>query len=236
MSTVISQTRRVGRPRKDPAPSEHSVLAQNIELRMTELGITSLVALSNESTVSRTVLTNIFKQPKKSITVMSGIKLASALNCRVEWLVTGNGVVSDGGRAHAPVLDLKTIDSPSLAEHIDAERKRADTVFQPSPIGLSPYCFALTVVGNFRPERCRRFDFMQSGGFVFFDCHAVPSSGSIVIVCSPDRQYRVVEFIETPVGKFTKELDDSIPNDYAFMPIWEDAVVASCVGYTSLNV
>lgn len=70
---------------------ELSVLARNIESRKRDLGISKSIDLAEKSGVSRAVLTNIKVNPDKSIMLPSAVQLAKALDCRLEWLATGEG-------------------------------------------------------------------------------------------------------------------------------------------------
>ncbi|MGR5294770.1 helix-turn-helix domain-containing protein [Vibrio mediterranei] len=218
--------------------TNQSVIAKNILKRMDDLGIKSKVTLSDISGVSRTVITNIILMPNKSVMIESAIKLANALECRVEWLITGIGPINDADQAKqnrldqgVPVISLNAL-AKTTAQEILTEVSGDESIRRiPCPAGNSKTRFVvnLNVVKLSEPWGSR----YEAGGMLFFDHEVDPISGQLVIAKTTlDSAPDIMEFISVHGRKFLKSLNDDIPEDLVRIEMTDDMeIIASNVSY-----
>lgn len=106
---------------------EQSIIGRNISIRMKDLGIKTNKELSDISDVSRAVITNVLKNPSKKLMAESAIMLAKALECRVEWLINGEGPVNldeieraNRLRYGSPVVGINELAEVSAKELVES--------------------------------------------------------------------------------------------------------------------
>ncbi|MFM2589437.1 helix-turn-helix domain-containing protein [Vibrio sp. TBV020] len=216
---------------------QQSTISQNIQKRMTDLGIRNKVELSEKSGVSRTVVTNIINMPNKSVMIDSAIKLARALKCRVEWLCDGTGPINDDYLEEkfritegVPLLQLSDIDVYS-AEEILEEFIDNDKVERiPCSAGNNNSTFAIKLTSISYRTMLGKY---ERSGMLFFDCQAKPFSGQWVLVkISEDATPEIMEYISVQGRQFLKSLEADIPEELQRLEITDQIkVIATKVSY-----
>lgn len=209
-----------------------SKLALNIEQRKRDLGIATNIELSKLSGVSRAVITNIQLQPEKSIMLESGLMLANALDCRMEWLATGEGPVNlDDVDRHqrikygCPVLTLNEINKQPIGELlaqsvVDVGRERI-----PCPVGSNEHRFVIRLndgIGKY-----------WAGGMMYFEMNSSPTNGKPVLV-SMNGELEIMEYARAHGRVFFKSLSEDIPQELRFIEKTDEmTVLASYIAYAS---
>ncbi len=202
-----------------------SLLAKNIEQRKQQLGIRSGIDLARKSGVSRAVLTNIKKNPQKSIMVDSAIDLAEALECRLEWLITGKGHptsdeyleverVANG----APLIWMNELKDKSAADLLEAISKDKFRRRFLCPVGNAATQFVLVAssdVGKY-----------PAGGHIYFDTTKKPVSNDIVIV-KQGNNIDLFEYQAILDREFLKSLNTAIPEDFRLFEIADHELIAT---------
>ncbi|KFA99446.1 helix-turn-helix domain-containing protein [Vibrio sp. ER1A] len=190
-----------------------SVLAQNIDRRMADLGVRTYKELAAISEVSASVLTNISSNPKKSVMAPVAVMLAKALKCRVEWLVTGEGPMNldEVERANrlrfgAPVIEINELartDPKDLLLSISEDETRER---HPCPKGNAESLFIIKTdvqIGKY-----------PAGGMIYFDWDSEPSSGQLVVARTAEGMApEVMEYYFARGKKFLKCLSEEIPKE-----------------------
>lgn len=209
-----------------------SVLAINIEQRKRDLGISTNIELAKKSGVSRAVITNIQLQPEKSIMLESGLLLAKTLDCRVEWLATGEGPINmDDVERHqrvkfgSPVVSLAEIAKGQLEDVLTRSVTDLNHERIPCPTGSNETTFVVRLnddIGKY-----------WAGGLMYFDSQAAPTNGKPVIV-RIDGEIEVMEYARAHGRVFFKSLAEDIPQELKFIEKSEDmAIIASYVAYAT---
>lgn len=206
-----------------PNQNVMSPLAQRIEERKEDLGLKTIVGLSEKTEVSRAVLTNIFLNPKKSIMLATGILLAKGLECRLEWLMTGEGPKTDLDMVNSlkykhvsPVVKLSEIDCNNIKEFL--ERVSNDE-------GRERYSCATGSDENTIAIRLDRdIERYPMGGLLFFDLGSTQSqTGKLVIATtSNDTPPEIMIFTSARNRKFLKSLSNDIPDDLKLIEMDEN--------------
>nr|WP_321458666.1 helix-turn-helix domain-containing protein [uncultured Vibrio sp.] len=200
-----------------------SVLATNIERRKTDLGITKSIDLAKKSGVSRAVLTNIKLNPEKSIMLDSAIRLAEALDCRLEWLATGVGSPNIDEYKEASKIDLGA-PLVTLNELVNTEARtlieklrELDRERHPCPIGNSKN--QLIIKSN-------RKIFEYPAGYFYFDIEKVPVSGQLVIA-DTGGNVEIMEYQSTHGRQFLKSIEEDLPADLRYIEITEQKLIGT---------
>lgn len=215
---------------------EKSILSKNIEKRKADLGIKTNQALSQISGVSRAVITNVIKYPNKSLMMESGIALAKALDCRVEWLFSGEGPINMDDvleaaylRDGAPVVSLAELSQQTPEELI---RKLYDDKYRerrPCPSGNSPTKFVVRSVDPLLEYR--------AGSLYFFDYERAPSNSDLVLVKlmnSPHAAPDIMQFNRLHDETYVKALGKDIPQDLAFRRITDEIRIIATINAVSI--
>ncbi|MFS1865128.1 hypothetical protein [Vibrio breoganii] len=198
-----------------------SILANNVERRMADLKIRSNLQLSEMSGVSRAVITNIMLSPKKSIMVDSALLLAKCLQCRVEWMITGEGHINlddaeRNNRLHlgAPLFTINQISDSDPMDMIENTITDTDHVRFPCPTGNSPTKFAVRMenpIGRFK-----------NTGVVIFDTAKSPVSGQMVIAKTSDLgSVEYMEYYAAHGRRFLRSLEEGIPEELKSLEMTE---------------
>lgn len=222
--------------------AHQSIISQNIQKRMQDLGIRNKVELSEKSGVSRTVVTNIINMPNKGVMIDTAIKLANALECRVEWLGTGKGpmnddyierkfLIADG----VPLLNLNEVTG------LDDTKKNLDNLNQdssidriPCPSGNKQYAFAVNLNSVSRRANLGKYD---RAGFLFFDCDEEPLSGQLVIAqLDENTKPEIMEYVSVQGRRFLTSIEMNIPEQLQSIEITDSKkIVATKVGYAIIE-
>ncbi len=207
-----------------------SLLARNIETRKTQLGITTSIELARKSGVSRAVLTNIKKNPDKSIMLDSAVQLSEALECRLEWLATGKGSPTSDEylevervSAGAPVIKLNELKNKDINEFLMGIKEDKFRQRFLCPFGNSASQFIILLNSNIQKY--------AAGGYLYFDTAKQPISGDLVVVKQGDN----VDMLEyqAALGKeYIKSLNESIPEDLRICEITDQELLATVSAYT----
>lgn len=209
-----------------------SILAQNIEKRKRDLGITTNIQLAKSSGVSRAVITNIQLQPEKSIMLDSGLMLARTLDCRVEWLATGEGPINlDDVERYlrvkfaCPVLVLSEISKDSLPELLSKSIEDLSRERIPCPAGSNENRFVIRLssdVGKY-----------WAGGLMYFEYNGTPENGRPVIALM-NGELEIMEYARAHGRVFLKSLNEDIPQELRFIEKTDDvSILASYVSFAS---
>lgn len=200
-----------------------SVLAQNIEQRKRDLGISKSIDLAKKSGVSRAVLTNIKVNPEKSIMLDSAIRLSEALDCRLEWLATGKGEPNLDSYKEAskielgaPVVTLNELVNAEPHELIERLRE-LDRERHPCPTGNSK---SQIIVKSNR----KVFDY--PAGYFYFDIDKTPVSGQLVIA-NTGGNAEIMEYQSTHGRQFLKSLEEDLPSDLRFIEITDQKLLGT---------
>ncbi len=200
-----------------------SVLAQNIEQRKRDLGIAKSIDLAKKSSVSRAVLTNIRVNPEKDVTLSVGVKLAKALDCRLDWLATGEGapnldayLEASKTELGAPVVTLNELVNTEPHELIEKLRE-LDRERHPCPTGNSK---SQIIVKSNR----KVFDY--PAGYFYFDIDKTPVSGQLVIA-NTGGNAEIMEYQSTHGRQFLKSLEEDLPPDLRFIEITDQKLIGT---------
>lgn len=193
--------------------STPSTLALNIKQRMRDLNITSNLALSKMSGVSRAVITNVMLHPEKSIMADSALQLSKTLNCRVEWLLTGKGhitideaIYNNGIHLGSPIFTLNQISEAGIEVLLQESFENPNRNRMPCPTGNKPSIFA---VWQNRP-----MGKINHAGHIYFDKDKKPVSGQLVIArTSPNAPLEYMEFYSAHDKQFLRTVEEHIPED-----------------------
>lgn len=209
--------------------SELSVLARNIEQRKRDLGIAKSIDLANKSGVSRAVLTNIKKMPEKSIMFDSAIALAKALECRVEWLGTGEGSPTTDEYVEAvhlsmgaPIVTLNQLVGVHDPEDYVANGIGSHVQRFPCPAGNARTQFVVKV-----NEQIKNF---PAGGYFYFDAAKVPISGQLV-VANTGNNVEIMEYQSAHGRQFLKSLNEELPLELRLVEIKEQQLLGTFSTY-----
>jgi len=181
---MTDQKKGPGRPGRTVSPKDYSVIATNIDRRMQDLGIKTKVQLAAISGVSRTVITNIFIMPNKGVMAESAVNLAKALECRVEWLISGEGPVTEDDIFGAPILTfevLESLSSQQITAVIESARQDPTVKKAPCPTGYGNMNFAVALDSNINFEASKKYRKYEQGGIAFFESQKKPRSGELVL-------------------------------------------------------
>ncbi len=212
--------------------SMKSKLALNIEQRKRDLGIATNLQLSQLSGVSRAVITNVQLQPHKSIMLESGLMLAKALDCRMEWLATGEGPVNlDDVERHqriafgCPVLTLGDIAKSPIGSLIEQSVEDVSRERIPCPMGSNEHRFVIRIndaIGKY-----------WAGGLMYFEINSTPTNGKPVLVSMGDG-IEIMEYARAHGRVFFKSLSEDIPQELKFIEKTDEmTVLASYVAYAA---
>ncbi|ENH4363929.1 helix-turn-helix transcriptional regulator [Vibrio fluvialis] len=204
---------------------DKSILASNIEKRMNDLGIHTNTDLAKLSGVSRAVITNIKLHPEKTIRLDSGVLLARALKCRVEWLATGEGPINlDDVEKHqrlkygAPLVKLEELASKEPEQLLMEAMAQEQRERYPCPAGNSESTLVIRLanqIGKF-----------AAGSFIYFDCTKPPASGSVILVqTAKDAAPEIMEYTRAHNREFFKSLSEDLPPELRFIEKSEDMKV-----------
>ncbi|WP_063654133.1 helix-turn-helix domain-containing protein [Aliivibrio fischeri] len=211
---------------------QKSILARNIEQRKYDLGITTNIEVARKSGVSRAVITNIGLHPNKSIMLDSAVLLAKALDCRLEWLATGEGPINlDDVERHnrlrygAVVIRTSELESSTPEELLkelydDQSRERV-----PCPAGNSFTTFIVRLnqdIGKY-----------AAGGMMYFDYEKTPITGSVVLAkTAKDAAPEIMEYTKAHNRSFLKSLSEDLPAELKFIEITEEmAIISTLTAY-----
>ncbi|HIF6165102.1 MULTISPECIES: helix-turn-helix domain-containing protein [Vibrio harveyi group] len=200
-----------------------SVLARNIEQRKRDLGISKSIDLAKKSGVSRAVLTNIKVNPEKSIMLDSAVRLAEALDCRLEWLATGKGEPNLDEYKEASKIDLGA-PLVTLNELVGAEPKELiervrelDRERHPCPTGNSKTQIII---------KSNRKILDYPAGYFYFDVDKTPVSGQLVIADTGGNA-EIMEYQSTYGRQFLKSLEEDLPKELRFVEITEQKLLGT---------
>ncbi|HHP0484896.1 helix-turn-helix domain-containing protein [Vibrio harveyi] len=207
-----------------------SILARNIEQRKRDLGIAKSIDLANKSGVSRAVLTNIRKMPTKSIMLDSAVHLAKALECRLEWLATGEGSPTTDEYVEAvqlsmgaPLVTLNQLVNVEDTEDYIANGIGAHAQRLPCPSGNASSQFVVKV-----NEQIKNF---PAGGYIYFDTVKVPISGQLV-VANTGNNVEIMEYQSAHGRQFLKSLNEDLPLELRLVEIDEQQLIGTFSAYT----
>ncbi|MBE8565613.1 hypothetical protein BCT47_01695 [Vibrio splendidus] len=197
--------------------TELSILATNIDQRKKDLNIRTNIEIARLSGVSRAVITNIMLHPEKSIMLDSAVSLANALDCRLEWLATGNGPVNyDDVVRHArikfgsPVVTMQELSASSIKDLLEDLMEDEHRERLPCPARSSETTFIIRLNNNVG----RYF----AGGMIFFDYDKTAVSGDLVL--ARVREGVMPEIMEYQIAhgrEFLKSMNPDIPEDLKFV-------------------
>lgn len=216
--------------------SAMSPLARRIEERKDALHIRTNVELAQRSGVSRAVITNIIKNPNKNIMAESAVDLANGLQCRVVWLITGEGPATDKEiqkfqklKSGSPVMRLDELRGDDVAEDVRTASSEENRERYSCPVGNTD----TTVV--IRLERqLGRYD---AGGLLFMDVAVTaPRTGQLVLAStSAGSPPELMEYTTAHSRHFLKSLSDDVPPDLRFVEMDERmSIVATYKAYALL--
>lgn len=235
---MTDQKRGPGRPGKIVDPETYSTIAKNIDRRMKEIGMKTNVELSEKSGVSRTVITNIFMMPNKSVMGDSAVKLAKALQCRVEWLITGEGPVTDDEITSVPILSLRDLSETEINTAIESARSISSSPKMPCPSGYSVSSFGVQLDSTHNFDSCKKYNKFEQGGVMFFD-HEAPlhNGGLILIQLSAGSTPEIMEFFKARDMGFVRSLNDNLPESIRTVEMTQDMkVLAVHIGYSVIPI
>ncbi len=216
---------------------QQSIISQNIQKRMHDLGIRNKVDLSEKSGVSRTVVTNIINMPNKSVMIDSAIKLANTLECRVEWLCTGQGPMNDEHLEKrfritegVPLLHLSDIEDPYFEDILEELQDDEKVERVPCPAGNNSSSFAVNLTSISYRTMLGKY---EQSGMLFFDCKAKPFSGQWVLAkVSNDATPEIMEYISVQGRQFLKSLEVDIPQELQRIEVTDEIqIIATKVSY-----
>jgi len=236
MNTQNTTKQKVGRPRRRNLEGKKSTLARNIERRMEVLGIDHFSEVARISNVSRTVVTNIFMQPSKTITLGTAIKLASTLKCRAEWLLTGQGQESDDECALVPILPMMQpyiLDVSNLRNTLELAK---NTEYVRSINGYSAGGLAISI-RDLNPATSPILSTLHRNGYLHFDLHKPPVPGELVLAYSTEGYMSVLEYFKVKNCFYLKEINSDVPISHAISKVDECLKpVAGFVGYSTYEL
>lgn len=191
-------------------------MGQRIKERMQQLGIKTNIKLADVSGVSRAVITNVVRNENKSVMLDSAMKLARALNCRVEWLYDGSGDVNDDEtrriaflRDGAPVIALDELAGTTSNELIELLYSEEFRERRPCPSGNSTTTFIVRSPSNFKHY--------SSGSLLYFDSSKKPTDSDIVLIrTNKDQPPSIMEFFTNNSDEYVKVITREVPDDMAF--------------------
>ncbi len=206
-----------------------SVLAQNIEQRKRDLGIAKSIDLATKSGVSRAVLTNIKKNPTKSVMLDSALLLSKALDCRLEWLATGEGSPTTDEYIEAVHLSMgaPNVTLNQLIGVHDSEDYITNGIGShvqrfPCPSGNAKTQFVVKV-----NEQIKNF---PAGGYFYFDTAKVPISGQLV-VANTGNNIEIMEYQSAHGRQFLKSLNEELPLELRLVEIEEQQLIGTFSAY-----
>ncbi|EGQ9145683.1 helix-turn-helix transcriptional regulator [Vibrio parahaemolyticus] len=205
-----------------------SVLARNIEQRKRDLNITKSIDLAKKSGVSRAVLTNIKLNPEKSIMLDSAIRLADALDCRLEWLATGEGSPTADEYKELSRIELGaplvTLNSFVDVEPEDFLKTGVPEYTQrfPCPSGNSKSQFVIKV-----NDQIKNY---PAGGYFYFDTEKTPVSGQLV-VANTGNNVEIMEYQSAHGRQFLKSVNEELPIELRLVEITGQKLIGTFAAY-----
>lgn len=231
---MTDQKRRPGRPGREVDPENYSIIARNIDRRMSDIGMPTKVELARVSEVSRTVITNIFIMPNKGVMGDSAVKLAKALQCRVEWLITGEGPVTDDQITGVPVFKTTHLSKSTIEELLAQAQEFNEARRTPCPAGYKSSAFGIELDSTTNFDSCSKYKKFEKGGTLFFDKDKTPSTGDLVLVkTSSESTPEIMEYTHAREMTFFSTLNDNLPESVRTIQFSEEMkVIGVNVGYS----
>lgn len=204
-------------------------MAQRIESRMEGLGIPNPAQLAKKADISRAVLTNIMRRPDKQLWVNVAIKLANALECRVEWMVQGTGPINDDVTqaserlyGQSPLVELNELAEPDLGSYVSSCFKDTSRLVYHCPIPTSENTVSIKIGRDLG-----RFD-SDTVFFVDLNNH-LPRSGQIVLARPTGGGTPEFYTYSTSMNKqFIKSMSKDLPEDLQFMQVDKEIEFIGC--------
>lgn len=195
--------------------SKKSILAKNIEERTEALGIKNPSELAKRAGINRTILNKIEREPDKTIHADNAAKLARALQCSMEWLVTGEEsehslehIKTLYGAAFIKLEELTHTTPQALRNQVSAEQYRE---YYLSPTGLRRSLFVIRITHNIAAY--------SAGSYLFFDFEKIPENGSLILVQMGENSIpEIVEYCRHGNDKeYFKYLNVDLPPELRFI-------------------